>query len=89
MNSKRPVWKREIDRALFRMYACNMESRFHSVLDHIRYEDDKVIGEPYEVSMEDLEDFISFCKKNDLTFYITGHGVKHHPDCIKVVVEME
>lgn len=96
MKGKEPEWVRQIEKNYF---PHSLASVFHDVLDHVRYEGAKMIGEPYNISMKGLERFIKFCHEHGLTFYITGLpfpskkkeylGGKWHEDTFRVVVEKE
>ena len=82
-------WVEVVDRKLRKQYGpwISFTQKFYpSIFDHFRYEGHAVIGEPYGVSMDNLEQFIQFCKENNLTFRIESQA-KHHPDCIRIIVE--
>jgi len=65
-SKKIPKWWKKINR--------NPGLSNLSCQDHESYGDDKVYWEPYPQSMEGIKDLISFCEKNNLTFYIDGHS---------------
>jgi hypothetical protein len=45
-----------------------------------------LISEPYNVSMTDMRDLISFCEENGLEFSISGDAI-HHPSCIRIEIK--
>ena len=73
----KPRWLRKIDRDLKRDYGCyvNLLTFWHSILDHGYVEGGYLVGEPYSVGMETLEQFTEFCKRYGLTFSINPNGV--------------
>ena len=58
-----------------------------SVLDHYRFEENKLIAEPYQIIDDDIQEFLVFCKEHNLEFYITGKDRKINPETVKIVVE--
>lgn len=53
--------------------------------DHVRFEGEAYISEPYACSLSNLQDLIDFCLENRLDFRVDGEA-KHHPDCVRIVV---
>ena len=95
MSKKRseiPQWVKLIDRELRRvsgMPYMNLIQKFYpNIFDHFYYEGEKIVGEPYGTYMEALKPFIKFCEEHNLRFSIES-GAKHHPDCIRIIVEKE
>ncbi|RLE90758.1 MAG: hypothetical protein DRN04_14335 [Thermoprotei archaeon] len=42
--------------------------------DHVKYTEDSIIVEPYSMTMEEFQKLIDLCKRNGLTFTVSGES---------------
>lgn len=54
--------------------------------DHRRYLGEKVINEPYNISMDEVKDLIIYCESNNLTFRIDGDSAHLPGRCIRIIM---
>lgn len=76
-----------------RMPGVPMSTIIPPCADHTRYvKDDRssklcmCVTEPYQQTMEDIEELIEFCKERDLTFTIDGESSHFPGGCFRVVI---
>lgn len=89
----KPSRKGKVARGILEKFGRNYDglilepSEYH--LDHIAYNGDEFISEPYSLTLEQLKKTIELCEEKGLTFYITGRSYHYPGETLRVVFTKE
>lgn len=60
--------------------------RSYSFIDHSQYDGEKLIFEPYDLSLRDMKALIQICEENDLDFTISGRSLHYPGETLRITV---